>query len=1025
MSLDVARLEVAVRRNDPAAVRAELRDASEAERKTASKALKDLFRGPAFPDDLPVVVVQPEDLAGLIASGFRGHAVAGREHSERERKYQEWRAVANGLAFQLAVLGLSGGVAAAARAAQDFPHSYEMTDADIGLAAALLADRAPGWLGDLVDRHLRMHGQYQLGIPAWPLARKLVQLGAITRPSVPEYTTLLPGGLLHRAVGRGHVQGPLPSPAQALLADPGLLEEEVWRLFTVPDAGLVLEQADRRADWMRGREWVPEQTWSQSLVQLSAQGHLARGRLIDACLDAFCRDFSPHRVSWYAVTLHQLGPSASEIAARQGKYLSLLAAGSKAGISIGQQGARCLLDAGLLDVWRLLDASAPALLFPQKSVAAAQLKLVGRVIAAAPAAQPQAVGLVALAFGHERQDIQEAALAMIRKHGIPDGAPVAQMRSHAAGLAPSLAAEAAALGLGPHTSSLASGTPSGADDRGHLQPDTDMRAAELAVLQDRIRALPGTQAPGPVAALAIVTGGDVPGPAQVEAAAGSALPGPVTDTGELIALLTMLLEDAADAIAVERALAGAVRLSRLPLRQRSQAAAPLLKRAAAVMDIYTPFSGERLTSDIALIAHVWGSGQLPAEDVPRHRRWHMPGEFAVDSTGRALTMAGIFSARAWEAARIIEAGHGGLLLAEPQSSRGAITPDCLLERLQQLAHHHDRTGARQAAGYDRDAALLRLAPSPPNSLWDAWEQVDGTSAGTLRETHRLLQTPLRFAAVTGEPGGRPLRGSAWHQHLLARTAGRVPVTPGCASWQLLTRLDDPLGDHAELAGPSRYQRHYGAMVAGWTLACPWQPELAAAHLLRPLCDGLRPGMSPATTAIMSLIDPGHPLGPVGHLALVTGLASAEADTRIAAAELWADAAADGRLQPALAAAAVVKGVTGRALKLNRIADSLKLAAHSPLPARRTVETICAATPGLTTTPPAGMHQLLELAAQLAATTGTPSLPPQLNQLASRRSRLGATARQLQHTQHTHAPGQKQAALDALAALITRAESQQP
>lgn len=256
MSLDVPRLEAAIRRNDPAAVRAELPDASEAERKTASKALKELLRGPAFPDDMPVVVLRPEDLAGLIASGFRGHAEAGREHAERERKYQEWRAVANGLAFQLAVLGLAGGVAAAVRAAQDFPHSYEMTDADIGLAAALLADRAPGWLADLVDRHLRAHGQYQLGIPVWPLARKLVKRGAITRPSVPEYTTLLPGGLLHRAVGRGRTQGPLPSPAQALLADPALLEEEVWRLFTVPDAGLVLEQADRRADWMRGRDWV-------------------------------------------------------------------------------------------------------------------------------------------------------------------------------------------------------------------------------------------------------------------------------------------------------------------------------------------------------------------------------------------------------------------------------------------------------------------------------------------------------------------------------------------------------------------------------------------------------------------------------------------------------------------------------------------------------------------------------------------------------------------------------------------------
>ncbi len=396
---------------------------------------------------------------------------------------------------------------------------------------------------------------------------------------------------------------------------------------------------------------------------------------------------------------------------------------------------------------------------------------------------------------------------------------------------------------------------------------------------------------------------------------------------------------------------------------------------------------------MALITHVWGGGELPAEDVPRHKRWHMPGEYAVDSMGRALTMAGIFSARAWEAARIIGAGQGGLLLAEPQTRRGAITPEGMLDRLQQLARHQQHTGVRQAGRWDRDAALLRLAPgTAPGSLWAAWDQVDETAAAALRASHRLLQLPLRFEAVTGEPAGRSLRGQAWDQHLLARIPGGVPVAARCASWQLLTDLGDPLGDHAVLAGPARYERHYDAAVAGWALICPWQPELAAAHLLRPLSDGLRPGRCPAATAITSLADPGHPLGPVGHLALVAALASAEADARIAAAQLWAGASADGRLDPALAAAAIVTGVTGQAVKLNRITGSLKAASHRPLAARRTVETVCASLPGLALSPPASLHELIKLAAQLAATAGLPALPGEVAELTGRRSRLGVTAR---------------------------------
>jgi hypothetical protein len=191
---------------------------------TARKALKELFTPPAW-DDLPILMLRPADLTGLISSGFRVPPGGGREHgerehaerehAERERKYEEWREIANGLAFHLAALGLAGGVAAAARAAQEFPCFDRTSDSAIDLAAAVLADRAPGWLADFADRHLRLQGQYMLGIPAWPLARKLVRLGAIARPAVPEYTTLLPWGLRCGSFNADGTPAPMLTPAQA------------------------------------------------------------------------------------------------------------------------------------------------------------------------------------------------------------------------------------------------------------------------------------------------------------------------------------------------------------------------------------------------------------------------------------------------------------------------------------------------------------------------------------------------------------------------------------------------------------------------------------------------------------------------------------------------------------------------------------------------------------------------------------------------------------------------------------------
>jgi Family of unknown function (DUF6493) len=1008
--LDPQLVEAAIRRGDAAAVRDLLSHATESDRAACAKALKEFLRGPKWePPEL--VMLAPEQFAAFLGSGFQRPPQAVRRQQEdyerRNREYSAWRDIANGLAFQLASLGLAGGVAIAARTASEMSSWGSVGTADVDLVAGVLADRRPDWLADFVRRHLRT----EFGFPAWPLARQLVRLGAIPRPDVPEYTTLMPYGARWQAQGPGGNDAPWPDPAPALLADPGLLEDEIWRLFTVPEAAAELDRADSRSGWWDGAKRARPQTWSEGLAQLCAAGHLDRGRVIDACLAAFARDFNPNRVGWYAAALREIRPSDAEIAARAETYLGLLAATSKTGVTVGQDALSGLLDAGLLDPGRLLDASGPALLFPQKNIATRQLKLIGRAGAKDPAARPRATAAAAVAFGHERQDVQEAALALIRRLGGPAGPALAQIQLRAMDLSPSLAAEAAALGLLPP-----------AAGPGESRRAGDELAGDLAGWHDRISVLPAEQARGLTAALELVRDGGVPGPARVRPAAGAVVP-PVTDPDELIQLLTVLIEDACDALAAERALAGAVRLSALPVSQRRRLAAPLLKRAERVINRNSPFTGTLITSDLALIATAWAGEPLPTEANDREDSWHMPGEFAVSSSGQALTMAGIFSARAWEAARIIEAGQGGTLLAEPETERGAISAETLLERIRGLAAGRDRAG--RALRHDREQALLRLAPADAgDALWAAWASLAGQSAAALRESHQIVQAPLAFAAVAGRPQGQPLRAShTWYQHLLARITGPVAPAPACRSWQLLTALANPLTDHAVLYGPSRYYtRHYDAAVAGWRLICPWQPELAAAHLLRPLNDGLIPGITPATMAIASLSHPDHPLGPVGHLALVTGLASAEADTRIASAQLWTEACADGRLDPALAAAAVVTGVRGDALKLSRIADGLQHASHHELAAWRIIETIAASASGLAPAP-ANMHLLIELAARIGTRTGLPALPDAVREMAARRgrSRLTTTARQLLRAGDGEAPDRGRAAAAALAAQVMRAE----
>jgi hypothetical protein len=443
--LDPQLVEAAVRRDDSVAVRDLLKDATESERAACAKALKVFLTGPKWhaPD---VVMLAPQQFMDFLRSGYQEMPEALRRQEDQQeelnRDYDSWRVLASKPAFRLVALGLAGGVTIAAKVGSDFD-TWKITQAEVEQIAVVLADRRPGWLAEYVDRNLTNH----FGVPAWQLARALVRLGAIARPDVPEYATLMPTHVREDAQDQDGKDW--QTPAQALLADPGLLKDEFWRLFTVPEVGMVLDQEDRRIRWWQEIEHTHLQTWSEGVALLCAEGHLDRGRVIDACLDAFARDFNPNRVGWYAVTLRELIPSEAEIVERADKYLGLLAATSKVGITVGQQGARVLLDTGRLDAGGLLAASAPALLFPQKGIATTQLKLVGTVGTKYPALRAAAAVAAAAAFAHERQDIQEAALMLITRLGVPDGPQLGEIQLRAMDLSPSLAADAAVLGLLP------------------------------------------------------------------------------------------------------------------------------------------------------------------------------------------------------------------------------------------------------------------------------------------------------------------------------------------------------------------------------------------------------------------------------------------------------------------------------------------------------------------------------------------------------------------------------------------------
>jgi Family of unknown function (DUF6493) len=807
MSIDPQQLAAAVLAGDVRQVRALLREATEADRSQCAESLKSFL-------------ISPEINRRPTGLDYRGL-------TEEERILLKRHYTRLGAAVVAAKSGLAGDLPTALMAAGQVKSYISPWEDDFDEIANVYADRRPPWLAELTDQRLQeqypgdpLYAGGQGGLEAWFMARRLVRLGVIARPAIAQYTTRMPVSLYREQVIAGQPvaqRALLHHPLDGLLADPGLLDDEVWRLFEVPGAARELAQCNG--------------TWEEALATLSERGLLDRGRLLDACLDAFFKDFAPSQVGWYATFHDRMAPTLEEVAARASQYLALLGTNSAHGVSLAQRACDRLM---------------------------------------------------------------------------------------VAGLAPALAGKAAALGL---------------------------------------LAAPPAPAPVPVAASAAIPLAPAP-PADP-------LP-PLEDPAELIRLLTQLMEDAPDPLAVERAMAGAVRLATVPESDRKRLGCPLVKRAEDIL-FGQARAGHALSEWIARLVLAWTCVPCP------------PPGWISNKTVPFMMFHGV---RVVEACYLVAGGPAGAeLLAEPSAADGSVHPDALLARLATWR------GA-PVIRYDMEVAVLRLPPVDP-SFWAAWDKVHHASAEQARQAYQAGTATLILEPDIGTATDRQGRV---RPHVLATITSDPPAAAeGSRSWKVLTDPPDPV----LVFDLSRMS----SVVASWPLLCPWRPELAAAHLLRPLSECLVPGPRYADSgvaAVMGLARSSVPFGPIRHLALLAGLGSAEASVRIAAADVWTRAALAGQLAPDLAADALVRGVTGEAVKLSRLADGLRHASREPASALMIARTVFASAGHLVSANSPNLHLLLELTREIGAAVAIPEPPEGIVALAAGKgsTKLAAAARQL-------------------------------
>ncbi len=820
-------------------------------------------------------------------------------------------------------------------------------------AFAVLSARRPEWIDGWVEMLLTASqagrgGWTPSNGAVWPIVRRLVREGLCARPQGAAY--------IHSMIVAGAASQSGRTLREALLDDPGLLDDEVWEIFTTEPIASMLGAL---SSYPGSSE---EHRWDMVLARFAGEGRISRTRLLEACLAALARDVQE---AWSKsfITMHDtLRPTLDEQAERADRYLGLAASRNASTVTFALKVLTELDAAGRLESDLIVGGVGPALLARAKGTVRSALDLIDRAARRVPGFRARAAALAVDALAHESPEVHKAVLDLVERHGDRADAALRELlRARQDTVAASQRARLASW-LGPEAVPAAA---------------TETTAAEVDDLLARASGLDPDLAEraGVAVALDVLKqdGGEVPAIELLETDVPRLDPErrivPVTDLDELIGLFAAILEDPLQPDDLERVLDGVSRLCDRTPEDFAVRTGPLRARADQPEQFVS-----NLLEPLRALALSWTGRQ--GRNV---RLASLNGYLAGIFARRVLALAGRAAQR-----------QAAPLLSAPTHRGGWIDPRVLVERArfwESSTFRHDRL--------DASFALLRLAPDagPRAEALRAAAELEGPFADALRYAlggeSQAVGPDARLwiaAARARAPLEDDMLVEARHPGL-GPDAGRAALCflrPGphtFTNW--LGRSDEPLIARKPPLPPA-YQydlptvllhdeRARGATGESCWIATIW--PLGHDSFFAAGAEGLLGRECMPTEARMfrpfleRLLDPDAPLRMMARLLLASALSSNQPELQGLGVDALIAAVDDGRLDGRLLGEAILRLQTEGLAKPSRVVKALGDAGRvSALHTRVVAQALQLVLAGLSS-PPKDLHVILELLKELLAETG--------------------------------------------------------